>query len=251
MGREIEITVNGVGAMVYADQFVANHVPIESGENTITATGTDMNGNTETASITVYGSPHANYVTVVADPESGIAPFETTLRIEAPFTIANTSLTYTGPAQVEFLDNSDPRRYVVRILTEGLYHFTVEAWDGQGNSYSDTVTVGALNLLELDALLKAKWNGMKTALINGDIAQALTFHHPLERHRYEAVYTLLGSDLRTKAQQMREIELIFAEGNRAKYRITRDQDMAGQMVTMTYYIYFGKDENGLWTIESY
>jgi len=94
-------------------------------------------------------------------------------------------------------------------------------------------------------------NGMKASLIGGDIGRALTFHHDIAKQRYETVYSLLGSSLPAKVQQMQGIELVFAEGDRAKYRIKRKQNMGGQVVIMTYYIYFSKDESGLWKIEKY
>jgi len=104
----------------------------------------------------------------------------------------------------------------------------------------------------LDALLKAKWNGMREALVDGDIEKALTYHHEIERADYETIYNLLGtSALQIKASEMQNIELVFIEGERAKYRIRRDNTFKGEIVTMTYYIYFSKDENGLWVIERY
>jgi len=121
----------------------------------------------------------------------------------------------------------------------------------QGETYTDTIAIQVLIEAELDALLRAKWNGMKTALVNGDIEGALNLHHEAFKDRYESIYNLLGNDLPILAQEMLDIELIFAEGDRAKYAINRDHDIDGQIVTVTYYIYFSKDGNGLWKIERY
>ena len=52
-GHEIGVTVNGVVAIVYGDQFAANHVPLQDGSNVITATATDINGAISTAALTV------------------------------------------------------------------------------------------------------------------------------------------------------------------------------------------------------
>jgi len=88
-------------------------------------------------------------------------------------------------------------------------------------------------------------------LVAGDIEKALSYHHEAFKERHESIYNLLGNNLPSLAQQMQDIEMIFAEGNRAKYGINRDHDIDGQIVTITYYIYFSKDENGLWKIERY
>jgi hypothetical protein len=91
-------------------------------------------------------------------------------------------------------------------------------------------------VVELDGLLKAKWNGMKNSLINGNIEGALNFHHGILKDRYDAIYDLLGSDFPILAQQMQDKELIYATGDRAKYRIKRDHNIDGQTVTITYYL---------------
>jgi len=252
LNRELGITVNGIIAIVDGERFVANHVLLDQGENTITVTAVDMDGNTETASITVFAETTGDYVRITAEPESGVAPFETTLRVVGSFPFAGEpTLTYTGPGQVEFLENPGENEYNVEIMSEGVYHFTVEARDEQGYVYTDTVAVEVVNLQQLDALLRAKWDGMKAALIAGDIQGGLSYHHAAFRSKYESIYNFLGNNLSALAQQMLDIELIFAEGTRAKYVIHRNHNIDGQIVTIAYYIYFSKDGDGLWKVERY
>jgi len=250
--HDIGVTVNGVVAIVDETQFVANHVPLEEGENAVIATMTDKNGNKAMTSITLIAEATANNVILTADPESGVSPFDTTLRIQAPFTLqGEPSLSYTGPAEVELLDSTSDNEYNVRIPTEGIYYFTVQARDELYLIHTDTVAVQVLSEAALDALLKQKWSGMKEALAAGDNEEALTYHHPAFKDRYQAIYSLLGSNISSLAQQMQDIELIFAEGDRAKYRLNRYHEIDGQVVTITYYVYFSRDENGLWKIERY
>jgi hypothetical protein len=64
----------------------------------------------------------------------------------------------------------------------------------------------------------------------------VNFHHGILKDRYDAIYDLLGSDLPILAQQMQDKELIYATGDRAKYRIKRDHNIDGQTVTITYYL---------------
>jgi hypothetical protein len=251
LGSEVGITVNGIVAMVAGDQFVTNHVPLEEGANTITATAMDWEGNMASASITVYAEPEGEYIMITADDESGTSPFETTLRIEGSFSFTDPCLTCTGPGMVEFLGSSEENEYELRITGEGVYYCTAKVNDTENNLYTDTIAVVVVDQAELDALLKAKWEGMKTALVDGDIEKALSYHHEAFKDRYESIYNLLGNNLSILAQQMQGIEMIFAEGNRAKYRINRDHDIDGQIVTITYFIYFSKDEDGLWKIERY
>ena len=247
--QEMGITVNGVIAFIDGNQFVANHVPLEEDDNTITATAIDMEGNTVTDSITVYAETTGDFIRITADPDSGVAPFGTTLEVETTFTFTNEPVfDYTGPDLVEFPDQGE---YNVTITTPGVYYFTVEATDDQSYVYTDTLAVEALDLAQLDALLTAKWGGSKSKLVAGNVEDALQYIHGTSRDKYESIYEFLGDDLPTLAAQMQDIELIYAEGDRAKYRISRDHDIDGEIVTLTYYIYYSKDVDGLWKIESY
>ena len=113
LGLEVGVNVNGIVALVEGGRFVANHVPLEQGENIIIATATSSEGHTASAQVTVSADPTDDYVRIKADPESGIAPFETTLRIEASFSFSTSSLSYTGPGAVQVLSNPTAGEYTV------------------------------------------------------------------------------------------------------------------------------------------
>jgi len=249
-GNETGGTVNGIVATVYGNQFVANHVPLQEGENTITATATDTDGNVATTSINVNAVTTRNYIRITAETESGISPLETILRVEGSFSFTESSVTYTGPDKVEFLESTS-EEYRVRITREGIYYFTAEVTDTQNNIYTDTIAIVVLNQTELDALLKAKWNGMKTCLINSNIEGALNCFYESSKEDYQKIFNLLIARLPDIASAMREIEMIYLEDKLAKYRIKREEVLQGQTYDITYYIYFIKNFNGLWHIESF
>jgi len=46
-------------------------------------------------------------------------------------------------------------------------------------------------------------------------------------------------------------ELIYTEGNVAKYRIRKNELYGEEMISITYYLYFTKDGYGLWKIHRY
>jgi len=50
---------------------------------------------------------------------------------------------------------------------------------------------------------------------------------------------------------MQNIELIYLKEDIAKYRIRREQVFEGQTRTITYYIYFTKNRDGIWQIEQF
>jgi len=249
-GNETGVVVNGVLAMVYGNEFVANHVPLEEGENTITATATDAAGHTLSASIVVNADTTGDHIRITVDEESGVTPFEATLRVEGTFSFTDSDLTYTGPNEVEFLENPNENEYTVRIETPGLYYFTAEV-DHEGTIYTDTIALLVMDQGELDALLRAKWEAMKAALANQDISNALNYFAEDKKELHNEIYTAIYENLPQIVQDMQEIRLIYIWNNVAKYRIRRDELYSGQLYAITYYIYFIVDKDGLWKIYRY
>ena len=249
-GKEVWVTVNGVLALVNGNKFIANHVPLEQGENTITAIATDADGNTSSASVTVNSSPVENYIRIKADSESGVSPFEATLKIDGSFTFTAHTPTCTGPGTVEITNGIEENEFNIKITTPGTYYFTSSV-EFEGQTYSDAIVVYVAERQELDVLLKSKWNDMKQALMAGDIEKALTYHQKAVREKYSAIYSALGNELSSLVQQMKEISPVYFYDVLAKYRIRQDHNINGQIKTITYYVYFSKDEKGIWLIENY
>ncbi|WP_319410180.1 hypothetical protein [uncultured Desulfosarcina sp.] len=249
--RETGVVVNGVPAMVFNGRFVANHISLMDGENTISVKATDADGNIAEEAIIVYAETTKNYISLSADAESGVYPLETTLRVNGPLNYLTPSITFTGPDAATFSDTPEEKLYPVKLGLAGIYFFTAEVSDDQGNTYSDKLAIVVLSAEELDVLLKAKWADMKAALTAGDIQHALQFHHERYHEKYTAIYNALGTDLPSLVEQMQDISRICYIDGTAKYRIRQNHDISGQTVSITYYIFFSRGGNGLWLIERY
>ena len=139
----------------------------------------------------------------------------------------------------------------VRMTTKGIYFIMVDATDDHNNSYTDTIAIQVLDRAELDALLKAKWNGMKSALINADINGALKYFAYPSRDEYQQIFAILGDQLPDIAANMEDIQLIYASDIVGKYRIRKDETIDGQNYRVIYYLHFVRDPFGLWYIDSF
>lgn len=247
-GNETGVTVNGMVALVYGDQFVASHVPLQEGANTLTATATDIDGHVVTTSITVSAVMPEDYISLEADPESGTSPLETTLRVDGSFSFIESAFTYNGPGEVEIIENPSPEEYRVRMTTEGVYDFTIEVMDEQNNAYTDTVTVVALNKEEFDAMLKAKWDGMNAALAQNDIDSAVSYFDDFSKDSYRAIFNAITSQQRLQiTQEFSDIQFIRIMENSAEYDIRTIKD--GR--EYSFYLLFVRDEDGIWKIRSF
>ncbi len=236
--------------MVYGNQFVANHVPVEEGKNILTVVATDENGNVAFRSIKINVMIPANYIRITADTEMGISPLETTLRIEGTFSFAQDPvLSYAGPGDVQLVQNPSPTEYRMRMTTAGIYIFMAEAKDPQGNTYTDTVSVTVLTKAELDALLKAKWARMKGALRVNNIDGALKYFDQNQaiQEKYRDIFEKLSPRMGEIINTMSDIVFLEQSDNVAKYIITRVED--GK--EFGYFIYFVRGTDGLWSIRSW
>ncbi len=250
-GNETGVTVNGIAATVYDSQFIADKVPLTEGSNTITVTATDAAGTTTSSSITVTASTTGNYITLTANIESGIAPLETVLRIDGLASSATPTISSTGPAPVDFSNCTSFDDCRVKMTVEGVYYLTATGTGTDGNTYQDTVPVTVLSRSQMDAMLKAKWEGMKAKLASQDVEAALGCFISDSQSKFRTTFTVLHDSLPSLASNMQNIELIYIKEFVTKYRIRRQQVIDGQNEIITYYIYFVKDRNGLWKIDEF
>ena len=245
-GNETGVTVNGMVATVYGTQFIANNIPLADGLNTITVTATDTAGNTATTSITVNAVTTGNYIQLTANPESGISPLEATLKIDGSFSITNSTITYTGPAQPETLYSSVDE-YRLKLTTEGVYYFTATVTGPDANTYQDTVAIIVLNATQLDALLRGKWNAMTNRLSAKDITTALTYISPSTSAIYQQMYSAIIDQLPAMVATQTGFELVSIKDNVAIYNLVTLEN--GE--AFSYKVFFIKNANGLWMIQDF
>ncbi|MEK7845772.1 MAG: PKD domain-containing protein, partial [Nitrospinota bacterium] len=212
----------------------------------------DTAGNTATTSIVVNAVTTVPYITLTANIESGIIPLIINFSVstEIPNSVSIYNMDFEGDGNIDYTGSTfDNINHA--YVTEGIYYPTVVVTDSQGIQYSDTIAIVVLNKNDLDALLKAKWNAMKTALANQDVNTALNYFTEETKQHYNELFTALQPSLPQIVQDMQGIELISLKNNSAKYRIRRDDLYGGQTETFTYYIYFMVDDNGIWKIDWY
>ncbi|MHB1348851.1 MAG: carboxypeptidase regulatory-like domain-containing protein [Desulfobulbaceae bacterium] len=247
-GLETGVTVNGVVAQVHNNTFAVNHVPVQEGTNSLIVTATDVQGGTVQKTIDVTVLPGPKQVNLVAMLESGLAPVQTDVRVDGNFPFAEpVKLSYSGPGNVEYLPNTDPNTFTVKMTEPGLYTFTGEAKDDLGTTHTGTIAILAMDRAQLDTLLQAKWNGMKAALNSGQINSAISYFHPASRSAYQAQFEALSSILSQVAGDMGSFRLVEHDGYGAIYdlRTVRNNE------ELSFQVLFVQDAEGIWRIMNY
>lgn len=245
---EVGVLVNDVLAQVAGSRFVANHVPLAPGWNTITVRATDGEGNKGQISANVYSGAASEYVLLSSNQESGLAPPDVTF--EADTFLANpitgASLTCSGPSTPD-ITQASPTEYSAALTQEGLYICTVEMTDSAGNAYEDSVAVNAVSKAALDGLLQAKWSGMKEAMAAGDVEAAVGYFTESSRNSYRQQFTLLSKALPRIVAEMGAATLLRVEGDRAVYDLRTVRNGA----TYSFQLLFVRNGDGLWRIKNF
>ncbi len=126
-----------------------------------------------------------------------------------------------------------------------LYFPRMTVTDTQGNAYTETTIVNILSFEEMDALLRSKWEGMKGALLSGNMERALTYFVVVSRDRYIQLFTELSSArINSIFSNISEFKLDTLYGQVAECGAIRIET-GGRY---SYPVTFVKGENGIWRI---
>ncbi len=247
---ETGVIVNGVTALVYGGQFVVNHVPLQSGTNTITVQAIDVNGAQYEKSITLFDTIPTRKITLSATVESGLTPLDATLKLDSNFVLTTSPvLSYYGPAEVTFFSSDEPDTWNIQINEPGIYSFDVEATDESGELYKDIVSVLAIDKNSLDSLLRAKWNGMKMALVSGDIENAEKYFTANRRSSYSWLFNNGSDQIGNLISKTGAIELLEATDGKARYVLEYEILIDNIPTAAGSYLIFILDVDGLWKIK--
>jgi len=245
MGSETGVTVNGVLAIVYGNEFVANHVPLAEGMNTITVNATDTAGFTASASETITATTTGNYISLTSNIDSGISALEPTLRVDGYASGTTPSISYLGPGSVDWTNCVSYDACKIKMATEGIYYFTATGTGVDGNTYQDSEAIVVFSRMAMDALLKAKWEGMRTSLLSDNIEGALDYFVEPSKDRYRQAFAAIGSaGINTRFSSIMELRFNTMYGPVAQYWVLRSETDG----TFAYPVTFVQDVNGIWRL---
>jgi hypothetical protein len=245
-GAETGVTINGIPATVSGSRLIASHVPLTEGVNSLTITATDVNGLTVTTTRTVTATP-GNYLRITTNVESGTAPLDISISLNASFAITTPTVTITGPVSVLLTPGEAATEFTANLPVEGTYTITASAVGPDSQTYSDVVTITVLSMSQLEVLLKGKWEGIKARIAAMNIEGAVAYLPDRYHDDYRQIFGSLGSRLPVLSQDLPTIELVYAGSDHAKCRMFRTETVLGQQKVVGYPVYFVK-ENGVWKL---
>jgi cysteine-rich repeat protein len=236
------VTVNGVPVGLSAGNWIAPQVPLKLGVNVLTATAT--NGTTTlSATKIVYSSGGSGGLSLIADPQSGVAPLTVTFsfKLASEFPVQSIAMDFDNDGVT---DTTNPAALTTQYTTTGFKTAVLTATDTQGTVYEAFAVVEVIDLNTANSVFGAIWNGMNTALVNGNKATALTYLAEESKTKYDGAWTTLLPQMSTIVASYSAIQPIWLAPNFAQYGLTRV--IGGQ--PRLFIVTFVRDENGVWHV---
>ncbi len=245
-GEEVGVTVNDFPAAVHGKTF-AVLVPVTPETTTLTVIATTPSGATTNHSITVATSaPLTPTIPLRSSPSSGVAPLTVTFSLVGGPVPTAIDLDLVGDGIVDFSGPSLEGQ-TFTYPEPGLFFPTVMLTDTDGNQHTASAVVQVYDQAALDALLQTKWTGMKDALQQQDTPAALQFIASRNRDVYKELFAELAPELPTVGANLGDIRIIGIRVDLAEYELLVVE--YGQ--TISYYVEFIRDTDGLWRVNSF
>lgn len=242
------VTVNDVVALIYNGLFVADNVALVSGQNIITAIATPFGGQSVQAQVTVNSDAAPSLLEVTASPTSGIAPLAVTFTYQFGSTIPIQSLQldFDGDGIFDFFTSDTASALQHTYTTPGVNLARLHLTDHNGTISEAQVAIVVHDTASMDAMFKNMWNGMNAALIAGDKGTALTYLTAGAQEKYGPVFDVLLPHMAA---------IVASYSPPARRSVGSD---VGEYVIIhvingkshLFYIYFLKDYDGVWRLDS-
>jgi hypothetical protein len=248
-GADFGVTVNGVRAAVQNDAF-AVMVFVSPDVTNLTAVVAASIGGTASyiTNISVAAGPPAD--DLIPSPASGVTPSTVMFSLRATAETSQVSLDADSDGIVDFI-GATLDRLPFTYTQPGVYIATATAHNTQGVQRTAHAVIEVLDPSQLDNLLRSRWTAIKTGLSAGNTSQALNQILTDRRAEYSTLFTELGAAVTDLGNDMPAIEPVYLEANHAKYRLRREQTVGGTVRTITYYVYFAVDSDGVWRLDSF
>jgi hypothetical protein len=242
------VTVNGVVAAIDSSgNFYANGVQLATGTNTITATLTTLDGQVTTQSVVVTSSGPAP-IKITAAPTDGLEPLSVTFDMTptSGVVIQKVEVDVDGNGTVEQTLVAEPWTTTATYSGSGKINTVVRVTDASGTVHTQSVPIVLTNQALLDQTLRAVWNGMKTALTAGDKTRAMQYLDASAQQRYGPAFDILLPSMSQIVATFSDLQSVALSGGIGEYAINRTINGENRI----FFIYFGRNGDGVWRLGS-
>ncbi len=258
---QVAVLNRGVSPMTYHAV-----VPLAPGANNLAVFGTTLSGEIHSKIVTVTRTSTTIPVSVRAESTSGIAPLNTTFQVagsnSTPVISIHVDFDGDGTVDQAFVDvdTSNPLEpvFMPLDLSTPITHTytstgvtTATVWVNDLSlvdskfvkaGYRFDFIIDVLDENALDALLTEMWTGMNSALLAGDVPQALKALTFKAKQKYQPIYEALLPHMAEIVPELSTLQKVSISPTVASYAVNQDVDGENRIVL----IYFVIDKDGVW-----
>ncbi|MDH5649690.1 MAG: HYR domain-containing protein, partial [Gammaproteobacteria bacterium] len=241
------ITVNGAVAETYGRHFYVNQLRLAQGDNTLTAVATTLNGQTATNTVTISSKGLTRPYDITLTPEGGVAllPVELTVTANTTIPIYKIWVDFDGDGLNDSAteDANKPIDYSYR--QPGIYRVNVSVMDVDSNVYQESLVIVANNPNDMDKLFTDMWDGMNSALVSGNVGQAVMYLDSGAKFKYQPVFEALLPHMSDIVGSYSRMHRISINSDIGEYAITRSIENNQKV----FFIYFLRGLDGVWRLD--
>jgi len=249
-GPDEGITVNDAPALVGPDGSFAAMVPLWDPRITDLQLRAFLNTGGQIASsqavrvaVDLAGDQERHFE-LRATPALGTAPLETKLTLRPSRDSIEMTIDYEGNGSVDW-KGSDLGEQSFTYNAPGVYFPTVTLTLRDGTSASTTTIVGVYDPEALDAMLRAKWDRLRTSLRAGDLDGALEHVQKRKRESYRKLFESIRTRGLDVGADLTDLTFLSRAGSTVEYAMLRP-DADG--ILITHPVVFGFDIDGVWRV---
>ncbi len=242
------ITVNGIVAASDGNQFLAS-VPLQPGQNELTAIATTPQGATATQSVTISSASTGTPLpfSVTAAPQEGMAPLKVAFQISLNSSkqIGSVSTDFDGDRSYAYYGEDPLAPIEFTYNNSGFYKAGIRVSDEMGGTYQFDFPIQVRNYTDMDVIFRSIYQGMLNRLQAGDIDGALSALTGSAYEKYRNIFLALKADLPVVIPQLGVLGSGTIGAELAEYIVVRNSGGVSQ----AFMIYFLRGEDGVWRID--
>ncbi|MBI3386971.1 MAG: hypothetical protein HY027_04430 [Deltaproteobacteria bacterium] len=242
----IGVVVNGLSALVESGTFIAPSIPIVLGSNEITATATNLRGDSATTSVTITAQSATTGLTLSATPNNGPAPLFVTFSYQFSGAMQTLSIDFNGDGVADFTTANAERALHYVYSAPGTYEVRLSITDSQGQLSVATTDVQVVDPATMDALFQSIWTAMTSALAAGDKEAALGFLTSSAQEKYGPVFEALLANMPSIVASYSPLQRVSLAPEIGEYGVNRTIDGRDRI----FLVYFLHGSDGVWRIEA-
>jgi hypothetical protein len=149
-----------------------------------------------------------------------------------------------GTTDFSTTDPSAPIAY--SYSSPGVYPAVIRVTDSRGTVHAKTLYIVVNDAAQMDTLFKSIWDGVNQALIRGDSDTALKYLNESARRKYGPVFQALLPHMPAIIASFSPLQRSKISEDIGEYAINNMRD--GQ--NWLFFVYFLKDNDGVWRLDS-